>query len=41
MFFGAQENFPQRLKPTSFLDFGGTAKAVPFPRPIFETRLTE
>jgi hypothetical protein len=28
---------PQRLKPASLLVLGGTAEAVPFPSPVYET----
>ena len=28
---------PQGLKPGSFMNFSGTAEAVPFPRPAYET----
>jgi hypothetical protein len=31
---------PQGLKPAFFLDVNGTAEAVPYPRPICETRPT-
>jgi hypothetical protein len=28
---------PQGLKPASLLALGGTAEAVPFPNPVYET----
>ena len=30
--------FPQGLKPAFFLGLNGTAEAVPYPKPIYETR---
>jgi len=35
--FDAGECDPQGLKPASFADLGGTAEAVPYPKPIYQT----
>jgi len=34
--FGVEGNDPQGLKPASFADLGGTAEAVPFPKPFLK-----
>jgi len=36
--FQAGRRIPQELKPAFLLAHGGTAEAVPYPKPIFETR---
>jgi hypothetical protein len=32
---GVKKSYPQGLKPASLAALGGTAKAVPYPKPIF------
>jgi hypothetical protein len=39
--FQVWRRIPQGLKPAFLLAYGGTAEAVPYPKPIFETRSKE